>query len=552
MSRNIVNLVQTQRVFKRRDYALFTLLSLVSLLATGYFTLYWLSLRSWLYHPFPFAIAVFMFIVAMANYFGRWFLLPYMRRPERMRVRPGWRVAVVTTVIPAAEPLEMLEGTLRALVGLDYPHDTWVLDEEGDDQVKTLCSKLGVHYFTRQRMARYQTHAGIFQSNSKHGNYNAWLHEVGFDRYDVIAAFDPDHVPVASFLSKVLGYFDDPRVGYVQAAQVYYNQEANFIARGAAEETYAYYSSVQMASYGLGYPIIVGCHNTHRVTALRQVGGFAPHDADDLLITLLYRTRGWQGVYVPQVLARGLTPVDWTGYLTQQRRWARSVLDIKLRMYHKLHDNLSLKTRVISFLHGFNYLYRSFILFIGVLLTLYMLVTGHALRLFSLEAVPRLAALFVVLMGCDFYRQRFYLNRQTETGLHWRAALLHLAKWPYTLLALCEVIVNRRVQYAVTAKVKSRRGYLLFWPHVTVAILVAVAWLIGNAFGRITEPLLHIWAAVTVVCSLGLALTEFMRFPDPYDQKLAPPADRSESPEKRDSVKVAAVGSHLSGSPSHN
>lgn len=552
MSRSNTRLVQTESVFKRRDYALFTLLSLVMLSATGYFVLYWLSLKSWLYYPFPFAIAMFMFLIVISNYFGRWFLLPYMRRPGRMRARPGRRVAVVTTVIPEAEPLDMLEATLRAMVGLDYPHDTWVLDEEDDDRVKALCNKLGVHYFTRKRMAHYQTETATFQSNSKHGNYNAWLHEIGFDRYDIIAAFDPDHVPVAGFLSTVLGYFDDPKVGYVQAAQAYYNQKANFIARGAAEETYAYYSSVQMASYGLGYPIIVGCHNTHRVTALRQVGGFAPHDADDLLITLLYRTRGWQGVYVPQVLARGLTPVDWTGYLTQQRRWARSVLDIKLRLYHKLNDNLSLKTQVISFLHGFNYLYKSFILFIGLLLTLYMLATGHALKLFSLSAVPKLAALFVVLLVCDFYRQRFYLDPQTERGLHWRVALLHLAKWPYTLLALCEVILNRRVRYALTAKVKSKRRHLLFGPHVAVAILVAVAWLIGVAFGRITEPLLHIWAAVAAAGSLGLALTEFIRFPDPYDQRLAPPADRSEAAEKPDSVTVAAVGSHVRGSAYHS
>src|SRR5215468_4921127 len=93
---------------------------------------------------------------------------------------------------------------------------------------------------------------------------------------------------------------------------------------GAAEETYAYYSAAQMAAYALGYPIITGCHNAHRVTALQAVGGFAPHEADDLLLTLHYRARGWRGVYVPQVLARGLTPVDWPGYLQQQRRWARS------------------------------------------------------------------------------------------------------------------------------------------------------------------------------------------------------------------------------------
>src|SRR5207302_7238529 len=138
------------------------------------------------------------------------------------------------------------------------------------------------------------------------------------------------------FLSQVLGYFNDPTIGYVQTPQAYYNQHASFIARGAAEEPYGYYSSVQMASYGLGYPIVIGCHNTHRMAALKDVGGFAPHDADDLLITLLYRSRRWNGVYVPRILARGLAPVDWGAYLDQQRRWARSLLDLKIRSYPKV------------------------------------------------------------------------------------------------------------------------------------------------------------------------------------------------------------------------
>lgn len=65
----------------------------------------------------------------------------------------------------------------------------------------------------------------------------------------------------------------------------------SFIARGAAEETYAYYSSIQMTNCTLGYPIVTGCHNTHRVTALRQVGGFAPHAANDFALPRLWVER---------------------------------------------------------------------------------------------------------------------------------------------------------------------------------------------------------------------------------------------------------------------
>ena len=464
MSKGVVNTVRTEKVFKKWDYAVFGLLTLVSISATLYFIAFWLSFKTWRDYPFRFAISMLIFVVIVGNYFGRWLLLPYMKRPKAMPAKAGWRVAVVTTVIPRSEPIEMLEQTLRAILSMEYPHDTWVLDEDDGEEVKALCSKLGVNHFSRKQLPQYQTEEGTFRSRSKHGNYNAWLYEIGFHRYDIITAFDPDHLPRPEFLSRVLGYFDNAEVAYVQAAQAYYNQKASFIARGAAEETYAYYSSVQMAGYGMGYPIIIGCHSTHRVTALRQVGGFAAHDADDLLITLLYQSNGWQGVYVPEILARGLTPVDWDGYLSQQRRWARSVLDIKLRIYHKVSDTLSLKPRVMSSLHGFNYLYKSFVIFLALLLTLYALVTGQAPIVMSLAAVPNLVAFSLVLLICDLYRQRFYLDRRSECGLHWRVALLQLAKWPYTLIAFCEVILNRRVPYALTPKVKSEPRYLLFWP----------------------------------------------------------------------------------------
>ena len=73
--------------------------------------------------------------------------------------------------------------------------------------------------FQQEKFLRYHTEAGTFQTRSKHGNYNAWFHAIGFERYEIIAAFDPDHVPEPTFLAEELGYFNDPEVGYVQAAQ---------------------------------------------------------------------------------------------------------------------------------------------------------------------------------------------------------------------------------------------------------------------------------------------------------------------------------------------
>ena len=534
--------VQTERVFSWWDYPLFVLFTGMNFSAILYFFSYWLFVGELRNHPMTFSIMILTLIVVLSNHQFRWFLLPCMRRPRPMTARSGWKVGVATTFVPGAEPLEMLEETVRSLIALDYPHDTWVLDEGEDGQVKALCLRLGASYFSRKNMPQYQSEGGAFQSRSKHGNYNAWLYEIGFDRYEIITGFDPDHVPDPAFLSKVLGYFEDPKVGYVQAAQAYYNQRASFIARGAAEETYAFYSSLQMAAYAMGYPIVTGCHNTHRVAALKQVGGFAAHDADDLLITQLYRASGWEGVYVPQILARGLTPVDWRGYLTQQRRWARSVLDIKFRIYPKISSKLLVKTRVISFLHGLNYLQDGMITLIGLILMAFMVVTGST-PVLSYLIGWKLAILCAVLQLSDFYRQRFYLDWRSEWGWHWRAAVLQLAKWPYFLLALYEVMFNRRVPYIITPKVREiSRRTLLLWPHLLVVLVLCTAWVIGMVSTQIIYPSVHVWMAIVVAGSLALISTEFMNFPDPYDKKLLK--------NKQDGSVVSPLGTQVVSPPS--
>jgi cellulose synthase (UDP-forming) len=510
-----------EKLFKWWDYPLFVLLLGLSSVVILYFVRHWFYTAERLDSLLFFSLATLILALKLIEHFARLLMLPLMRKPKPLTAQPGYKVAVVTTFVPGGEPVEMLERTLKALLALEYAHDTWVLDEGDDESVRALCLKLGALHFSRKNLAQYQTESGLFQRCSKHGNYNAWLYEVGFDGYDIVSAFDPDHVPKACFLMKVLGYFADPRIGYVQAPAAYYNQQSSFIASGAAEETYSYYACTQTAACALGHPFVTGCHNTHRTRALKEVGGFAPHDADDLLVTLFYRRSGWRGVYVPQILARGLAPVDWDGYLTQQLRWARSIIDVKLRAYQRLAGNNSLKERLVTLLDVAVYLQSSLSWLLCLALLSVMLVTEVRLAALSYETAYAFAALCLALQLCVFYRQRFYLDPRREWGIYWKARILRYAKWPYTILALFDVMRGRRVPYALTRKTKSEGRRFLLWPHALTALLISAAWLMGASSGRTLHPLLHLSAAVIVAGSFALVLSERMSFPDPYDKSPA-------------------------------
>jgi hypothetical protein len=504
--------VSTRRVFGALDWLLYGVLAAVNVAAVV-----WL-LRGALPHlDLASAAVILPSLAAVIGFEVRWLSLPLMRAPVPVPPVTGLRVAVVTTFVPAAEPLQMLRRSLEAMVAMDVAHDTWVLDEGDDEEVRALCADVGARHFTRRWRREYQQPSGRFEARTKHGNYNAWLDHVGFDEYDVVVAFDPDHLPLPAFLSRTLGYLEDPGVAFVQVAQTYYNQSASLVARGAAEETYAYYSSIQLAAFALGHPIVVGCHTTHRVAALRDIGGYAAHEGEDLLMTSEYRAAGWRGVYVPEVLAAGITPVDWPAYLTQQRRWARACADIKLRRLPRLASRLPLGYRVVSAFHGLYYLY-ALSAALGVVLLAGSLATGWAPEITraggAAPAIP-------ILVATDLLRQRYYLDGRRERGLHVRASIVKFAKWPFVLLALWDAAFREVRGFAVTPKLQRGHERLLVRAHAPAAGLVVAGGVVGLAGGHVPSGAIGWLAAVYLAMVAGVVALDGRPAPAPYDDALA-------------------------------
>lgn len=503
-SRNSVS-IAPQQVLRGRDKLVFLLLSINTLIAVAVFTWHWFDNQPWKGEWITFGAWSFIIVIVTGTHLSRWALLPCMRKPPPAKVGAKWRVAVATTFVPGAEPLEMLEENIDALIALDGPHDTWVLDEGGDYQVQSLCRRKGALYFTRKHLSHCQTLSGTFAEGSKHGNYNAWLFEVARSKYDIVAAFDPDHVPTQSYLTSVVGYFEDMAVGYVQVAQVYGNQSESWVARGAAEETYDFFSTIQMASYGLGYPVIIGGHNVHRLTALMDIGGFGAHDADDCYTTILYREAGWKGIYVPKVLAIGRCPEYCAAYLTQQRRWARSILDIKLRLCPGLSATSPLPARAMSFLHGVNYLLKGLIPVLLLTLICIACVQGNAPSFATSTLIVPISLLLAAMTLNEAFRQRFFLAPDREGGIHWRAALLRWAKWPQMALALSDVVLNRKYSYSITDKSnKAGRHLNWLWPHVLACATIVVCWLVGRQ--RSSSETVSLDVAVGAVIAITIAL----------------------------------------------
>jgi cellulose synthase (UDP-forming) len=418
-----------------------------------------------------------------------WLFVARMRRPIHMAPEPGRRVAMVTLCVPSHETFEVIERQLRALIQVSYPHDSWVLDEGGDPAVERLARRLGVQYFTRNGVAKYNEPAPPFQAKTKAGNVNAWLdhiESIGTD-YEVFVQLDIDHRPRPDYLDRTLGYFDDPRVAWVQAPSVYADME-HWTVRGLAEQDLLLQGPLQMGFYGHSHtPFIIGSHTTYRTEAIREIGGFQPTRAEDHLDTIVLAAAGYTGVYVPEVIARGDGPADFGTYLGQQFAWAYSMVQIFLRHTPRLMRRYSL-AQALQFLMAQSW----YMLWSLSFATLWVLPIVALLADEPISKTPlgvfllyHLAVVLTTALMWWWTRRWF---QPPGIGLTWRAVVLEVARWPVVLWAVANVLLGIKRPYMITPKGKRTGkpapGRRLYGLYAGLAVLGLAAVDLSNLVGR--------------------------------------------------------------------
>ncbi len=448
------------------------LLFSLGLLGVFYFLAWWAAPGT-VASPVLFVFFSFVAWFSVFRMVSNWYALVNVARPQPCPPVTGVTVDVLTTAAPG-EPLEMFRATLAALIGMRYPHRTYLLDDSHSDDLRALCGELGVHYLRRDRPGE----------GGKAGNVNAALR---LTSGEFVAIFDPDHVPQPGFLERVLGHFADPGVGFVQAAQAYHNQHESFVARGAAEQTYELYGPTMMGLHGIGSPLLFGCHTTFRRTALDSVGGYAIHNAEDLRTTMRFYAQGWKGIYVPEILARGLAPADLPTFFRQQYRWAHSVFDLLFRDYWRLCRHWTLM-QCVAFLSACTFYFIGVAILISMLLPVLFLLSGMApvasdARSFLAHMAPLLLANFVIRR----YGQRFLLDKK-EKGWHIAGMTMLFASCFAHTAGLVAALRNVRVPYLVTAKSGSgQAGTVHTRPHALMAAASCGAVLYSVWMGQPSE-----------------------------------------------------------------
>jgi cellulose synthase (UDP-forming) len=200
---------------EKRPPLVYESLSLGPQLVVGAFiicTLWYLSWRATTLNPDAY---IFSWVAYGAKLFGFFSVLLHLLMIWRLTDRQSLPVPAGKTVdvfIPTInEPETIVRQTLLAALHMDYPHETWLLDDGNRPEMARLAHEVGAHYLGRD--------------NNKHAKAGNLNHALAHNRGEFIAIFDADHAPQRHFLERTLGYFADDRVAFVQTPQDFYNLE---------------------------------------------------------------------------------------------------------------------------------------------------------------------------------------------------------------------------------------------------------------------------------------------------------------------------------------
>jgi cellulose synthase (UDP-forming) len=438
---------------------------------------------------------------AVTNWSGWWIAIPLLaaetlgaihtlgfqytlwpwKRPQLRLSEDPTQYPIFVFIPTVNEGATILEPTLRGVLAAreryleQYPHgqitivicnDGYVAKNPDWQAMEELAQRMGVVCVTRK-----------VGGGAKAGNIEHARQFLKATDDALLVIFDADQIAKPQFFLKTIPAFGDPSVGWVQTGQYYSNLE-NPVARWADDQQSMFYNLLCPGKASLNSAFICGTNVVIRAKALDQIGGL-PQDSvtEDFSASIALHPH-WRSVFLTDILATGLGPLDMPSYLKQQRRWAIGTLGVLRTHWREIflpgRQGLSLAQRIQYLLACTHYLcgIRDLIYLLSpmlFILTSIPAVRGSTLSAFLWHFLPY----WLVSLAALWYAGRGI------TGL--RGIIIGFGSFPVLIESLLSVILQRKVGFAVTSKQRSNQqsfSHLLIY----IAFMLAAIFCIGLTF----------------------------------------------------------------------
>ena len=242
---------------------------------------------------------------------------------------------VITVQLPLFNELYVVDRLLKAVTAIDYPREKLeiqVLDDSTDETTrvaeavvaKYAAQGFDIHYI--HRLDRTGFKAGALEN----GNKSA--------KGELLAIFDADFVPKPDCLRKLVDFFTDPLVGCAQMRWSHINGQYNLLTRLQTIMLDGHFVVEQTTRNRTGgFFNFNGTAGIWRRHAIEMSGGWQ-HDTltEDTDLSFRAQLMGWKFVYLLDEEAPAEIPVEINAFKAQQRRWAKGVMQVGLKLYPRI------------------------------------------------------------------------------------------------------------------------------------------------------------------------------------------------------------------------
>jgi len=256
---------------------------------------------------------------------------------------------VITVQLPLFNEMYVVERLVKAITEVDYPRERLqiqVLDDSTDETVKL--AEATVNKYRQQGFDIEYVH------RSDRTGFKAGALENGMKtaKGELLAIFDADFVPKPDCLRKLVNYFTDPMVGCAQMRWSHINGDYNLLTRLQTIMLDGHFVVEQTTRNRTGgFFNFNGTAGIWRRKAIAASGGWQ-HDTltEDTDLSFRAQLMGWKFVYLLDEEAPAEIPVEINAFKAQQRRWAKGVMQVGLKLYPRIwRARLPLRVRLEMF-----------------------------------------------------------------------------------------------------------------------------------------------------------------------------------------------------------
>ena len=360
----------------------------------------------------------------------------------------------VTIQLPIFNEMYVVERLVDAVCKIDYPRhllEIQLLDDSTDET----CG-IARAVVERNRQKGHNV-AYIHRENRSGYKAGALEHGLKVAQGEFVAVFDADFVPTPDFLKRTVPFFADAETGMVQVRWGHLNREFSILTQAQSIFLDGHFIIEHTARNRSGcFFNFNGTAGIWRRSTIEDAGGWQ-HDTltEDLDLSYRAQLKGWQFIFLPEVISPAEVPVDMNAFKSQQHRWAKGSIQTARKLLPTiLRSNLPAKVKREAFFQLTNNGAYLLMVLLSLLMPLSMVVRfNHGLY----------STLFLDLPFCISATASvcfFYVATQRERGLTWWGRVKYL---PFIMSlgiglainnakAVMEALLNQQSSFTRTPK----------------------------------------------------------------------------------------------------